>query len=84
MVVDDADITSLIEKTDIELGITGTRKSNLKQLLRNLKAIEKPVDPTDETKRIMPIDRGVGGDMKPARRQAIYDKILIDKTELDL
>lgn len=84
MPVDDDNINTLIEKTNVELGITGTRKSNLKQLLIFLQGIKKPIDPHDDTKTIMPTDIGIGGEMTTERRQTIYDKAIADAATLGL
>ncbi len=84
MPVDDDNIITLIKKTDSELSLTATRKTDLRQLMMNLNSINKPVDPTDDTKRIMPKDKGVGGDMTSARRQEMYDKSVTDANTLGL
>ncbi|KKN76241.1 hypothetical protein LCGC14_0372670 [marine sediment metagenome] len=84
MAVDDDNITSLIEKTNLELTIIGSKRDDLRQLLNNLNKINKPVDPNDDTKRIMPKDKGVGGDMTLGRRQGMYDKAVADAATLGL
>jgi len=52
--------------------------------IRSIMMIENPEFPNDDSKKIIPNDRNLGGKITSGRRQKIYDKILADSTDLGL
>lgn len=74
-------------RADIEdkLNAVRTAKRNLQTILQNISNIQKiqdPAFPDDDTKKIMPNDRGLGKKISQARTDSVYAQIVIDHAAL--
>jgi len=84
MPVDDVELKSMCDKAITELNITGSRRTGLKHFIKNCTEITQV--PTEDDPEIMKdvMDFDLGATMSDARRQGIYDKLLVDKISLEL
>jgi hypothetical protein len=90
MPVDESLLEAKIQEINTKLTENGVMRQTLKALHKNainIQQVDVP-DPTPEdprkTKKEMPKDDDLGSQITPARRQEIYDKILVDCTELGI
>jgi len=84
MPVDDAILKTTLESANQKLTINGIERSKLKIFIQSCIGITAV--PTREDPKVMKdiMDKNLGTKMSTVRRQAIYDKIIADKTPLGL
>jgi len=81
MPVDDEEIETMLQLANTKEDLNCDERSKLKIFIGGLKEIKKiEVDGKLEVK----IDRHLGTEISTLRRQAIFDKLLVDRTELGL
>ena len=88
MPIEEEILDSTIQDIRHKLGVNSLERQKIKNILQaasSIQQIDVP-DPTKEkprqTKKELPKDRILGTEISPTRRQAIYDKIRQDVSEL--
>lgn len=84
MTVDDTQLSKMLQSAYDKLTINGNERSNLKNFIRNCTEIIKVPKENNSSEMKDVIDDTLGIKMATTRRQAIYDKLLTDKTNLNL
>lgn len=84
MTIDDSEISTMLKSAHEKLTVNGMERTKLKQFInRCTEIIQTPT--TDDPKVMKDImDDTLEVEMSTDRRQAIYDKLLVDKTTLKI
>lgn len=84
MPVDDTELSKMLQSAYDELDIHNSKRSALKEFIQTCSEITKVPTQDDPTKMEVGNDRLLGTKLTEGRRQAIYTKLLADKTTLGL
>jgi len=84
MPVDDDIMKIMLKNAYDKLTTNGEERTKLKQFIQACTEITKIQSSIDPKVMEDVVDKNLGVKMSSARRQAIYDKLLIDKTGLGL
>lgn len=86
MSVDDTVLETSKNDLEIELHNLKIKQRKILELIDNINSItmEDDLSNPDNPSKKLPIDKGTGLKISVPQRQAVYDKILTDKTELGL